>query len=90
MAHSTWIALAVMSLFLVYITARGELPQYLATVLGPYPAPETGGAGGQGGGTGVGQALSGVAGLAKQAGNLFGGADGQGGGDYSGGGDLVN
>jgi hypothetical protein len=44
-AQSTWIALSLVALFLVYITARGELGQYLATILGPYPQPEAGGAG---------------------------------------------
>jgi len=85
-----------MSLFLVYITARGELPQYLATVLGPYPMPEGGGAS-SGSTVGdiagqVGQGLD----LAKQAGGLiqkFGGAElfgggGGDGGDYGGGGDY--
>jgi hypothetical protein len=86
-AHSTWIALALMSLFLVYITARGELPQYLATVLGPYPASETGSSQGSSQGGGIGQTVSGLAGLAKQAGDLFGG-QGFGQGDYGGGGDY--
>lgn len=42
MSHSTWIALSLAALFLVYVTMRGHLPDYLATVLGPFPAKETG------------------------------------------------
>jgi hypothetical protein len=64
-AHSTWIALAIFSLFLVYITARGELPQYLATIIGPYPGPETGGSG-TGGGSGGGATVASVTGTINQ------------------------
>lgn len=50
MSHSTWIALSLAALFLVYITMRGHLPDYLATVLGPFPAKETGSEPGSAGG----------------------------------------
>jgi len=98
-AQSTWIALAIVSLFLVYVTARGELSQYLATVLGPYPGPETGGAASGGGATvsGVTGQVRQVADLATQTGGLVkqvGGFDLFGGGsggpvDFGGGADFA-
>ena len=99
MAQSTWIALAIVSLFLVYVTARGELPQYLATILGPYPGPETGGA--AGGGSTVSSVTGQVrqaadlatqtGGLVKQVGgfDLFGGGSSGGSADFGGGADFV-
>ncbi len=103
MAQSTWIALAIVSLFLVYVTARGELAQYLATILGPYPGPETGGPSGVGasGQTTVssvtGQVRQ-VADLATQTGSLvqrvsgsdlFGGGGSGGPIDFGGGADFA-
>lgn len=78
MSHSTVIALALIALFFVYVTSKGELPQYLATILGPFPSetPPTTASSvlGQ-----VGQAttLAGSAAqLASQANVVFGGSSG--------------
>jgi hypothetical protein len=68
-AHSTWIALGLIALFFVYVTAKGELGQYLSTVFGPFPTGSgTGGSGALGSAT---SAISGASGLAGSVTNLI-------------------
>jgi len=62
MSQSTVIALAVFLLFLVYITARGRLPQYLAVFVGPVTSDT-----GSGSGSGALGTVQGALGTAQQA-----------------------
>jgi hypothetical protein len=67
-AHSTWIALGLIALFFVFITAKGELGQYLSTIFGPFPT----GSGTAGGALGSAtSAISGATGLAGSVTNLI-------------------
>jgi hypothetical protein len=62
-AHSTWIALGLIALFFVYVTAKGELGQYLSTVFGPFPT-------GSGAGGALGSATSAISGASGLAGSV--------------------
>lgn len=66
--NSTFVALALFALFLVYITARGRLPQYLAVLFGKVTSDQ--------GSSGAAGAVSGAAGLVGSVGNILGGAQG--------------
>jgi hypothetical protein len=67
-AHSTWIALGLIALFFVYVTAKGELSKYLSTVFGQFPTGTTSTGGAAGGALG---ALSGAGNLAGSVTNLI-------------------
>lgn len=67
MGNSTLVALALFALFLVYITARGRLPQYLAVFFGQVTSDQ----GGAGGST-AGSAVQGATGLVSSVQGLIG------------------
>jgi hypothetical protein len=62
---STLVALALFTLFLVYVTARNRLPQYLAVLFGAVSQQN------DVAGTSAGSAVSGAAGLADSVTKLF-------------------
>lgn len=70
-SQSTMVALALFALFLVYITAKGELSQYLAVFFGPVST--TTAAQGSSAGSKATGAVSGALGMAKSVTNLLGG-----------------
>lgn len=69
MGNSTLVALALFALFLVYITARGRLPQYLAVFFGQVTSDQGSAAGS---GTTAAGAVQGAAGLVSGVQNLLG------------------
>jgi len=69
LSQSTLVALALFVLFLVYVTARGRLPQYLAVFFGSVTAPTAESASG----TAATGAVSGALGMVQGVQNLLGG-----------------